>query len=132
MSTPVATIEATATAGQLAQLMADRGIGSVVVQAGDELLGIVTERDLTTKVLASGKDPATVTAEELMSIPVITIEPTAHIDDALETMAEHGIRHLVVALEDELRGMVTVTDLAKSAMELDRRLRSALGTRWED
>lgn len=132
MSSPVATAEATATAVELARKMADRRIGSVVIQEDGELLGIVTERDLIGKVLAKDKAPDEVMARDLMSIPVVTIAPSAHIDDALETMAEHGIRHLVVVLEDELRGVVTVTDLARTASKLDRRLQGALGARWED
>lgn len=132
MSSPVTTAEATATAEELARLMADQRIGSVVLLEDGELLGIVTERDLVGKVLAQGTDPAEARARDLMSIPPVTIVPTAHIDDALETMAEHGIRHLIVVLDDELRGMVTVTDIAQTAMELDRRLQGALGSGWQD
>ncbi len=132
MSSPVATAQATASASELAQRMAEERIGSVVIQEDGELLGIVTERDLIGEVLAKGKAPDEVTARELMSIPVVTIAPSAHIDEALETMAEHGIRHLVVVLEDELRGLLTVTDLARTAGQLDRRLQGALGARWED
>lgn len=132
MSSPVATAQATATAGELARRMADRRIGSVVIQEDAELLGIVTERDLIAKVLAKGRAADEMLARELMSVPVVTIAPSAHIDDALELMTEHGIRHLVVVLEDELRGVVTVTDLARTASKLDRRLQGALGARWED
>jgi CBS domain-containing protein len=90
--------------------MAREAISSILVR-GDDLLGIVTDRDLRTKVIAGGTDPSAAVAE-VMTTPVITVRGDAMADEALRLMLEHGIHHLpVTGADGSVTGVVTDTDL---------------------
>lgn len=114
-----------------AETMRDRGVGSVLVTEDDALVGILTERDLATRVLAEGLDPDGLAISDVMSSPVHTIEPAANIEDAIEAMIEHEVKRLAVVLEDEIRGVVSVRDIAHAEPELARRVTSYMRTQWE-
>lgn len=130
MSEAPALVPADATVRDAARGMWDRQVGSVLVEQDGELVGIVTERDLA-RVLAEALDPDEVTVEAVMSSPVVSIEPAAAIEDAIERMIEHEVKRLAVVLEGELRGVVSVTDIAHAEPELARRVTSYMRTRWE-
>ncbi len=96
----------------LATMMEEEEIGSVVITDGEEPVGIVTDRDLAVQVVAQGADPADHTAEDVMSSNLYTIEPDAGFYQATEMMSDHGIRRLpVVDSNGELSGIITVDDL---------------------
>ena len=100
------------TAAELASTMAEEGVGSVVVTDGAEPTGIVTDRDLTVRVLAEGRDPTAVTAANVMSEDLETIHRGAGFYEATEVMSERGVRRLPVCDSDgELVGIVTADDL---------------------
>lgn len=86
--------------------------GCLVVTDGGGPVGIVTERDIVHKVVASGRRPET-KVSEIMSTPVITIGPRESASEAARKMAEKGIRRLVVTEGTEMVGLLTVTDLAR-------------------
>ena len=93
-----------------AATMAREAISSILVRA-DDLLGIVTDRDLRTKIVAEGIDPA-VPVSRVMTTPVITVPEEAMADEALRMMLQHGIHHLpVVGSDGRVVGVVTDTDL---------------------
>lgn len=97
---------------ELASRMDDSHVGSVVITDGDEPTGIVTDRDLATRVLGDGMDPAETTASDVMSEDPATIDQTAGFYQATELMSEHGIRRLPVCDDDgELVGIITSDDL---------------------
>lgn len=99
---------------KLAATMEERDVGSVVVTNGDEPIGIVTDRDLTKRVLARGRDPAEMTAENVMSEDLCTLEEAAGFYEATELMSEHGIRRLPVCDETgKLTGILTADDLTE-------------------
>jgi CBS domain-containing protein len=104
-----------------ARLMRDQGVGSVVVESGGRLQGLVTERDLARRVVAEGVDPSGTLVREVMSTPVATIEASASLEAAAEAMRAGRVKRLVVVVGDEPRGMVTVTDLAYARPELTQR-----------
>jgi CBS domain-containing protein len=106
-------------------------VGSALVVDGDDLVGIVTERDLTWLV-AEGRDVDEATLADVMSAPVETIEPAANVEQAVAQMEEAGVRRLAVVLDGDLRGVVSVTDIAYAEAELARRARENLSRRWED
>lgn len=95
----------------LAATMADETVGSVVITDGDTPVGIVTDRDLTVRVLGERSDPAGTTAEDVMTDDPRTIERTAGFYEATSLMAEHGVRRLPVCEGDTLVGIVTADDL---------------------
>ncbi len=99
---------------QLASMMADSHVGSVVITDGTEPVGIVTDRDLAIRVIGNGSDPAETTAGDVMSDTLATIEHSAGFYQATELMSEHGIRRLPVCNDnDELVGIITYDDLSE-------------------
>lgn len=117
MSKDVVTISADATMAEAAKLMGEKHIGSLIILEKDEPKGIVTERDLLSKVLAKGKDPEKVRVRDVMSSPLITIKPNARIKEAAQTMIEKKGR-LVVLRGGELAGVITASDLIKSLPDI--------------
>ncbi len=103
------------TAEELAYKMREHGIGSVViVNEKNEPIGIVTERDLVIKVVSRGLKPDEVVAKEIMSSPVITVEEDVDVNEAVEIMANKGIRRLPIVDEDgKLVGIVTMQDILR-------------------
>ncbi|ADD04227.1 CBS domain protein [Natrialba magadii ATCC 43099] len=97
---------------ELATRMDESHVGSVVITDGDEPIGIVTDRDLATRVLGDGMDPAETTASDVMSDNITTVDQTAGFYEATELMSEHGIRRLPVCDDsNELVGIITADDL---------------------
>jgi CBS domain-containing protein len=99
-------------ARELAKLMRDRGIGSVVVVDEDTRpLGIVTESDLVHKVIAD--DAADVVAREIMSSPPVTVTPQEKLSEALYLMLKHRCRRLVVTDDERVTGVLNMGDLLR-------------------
>lgn len=99
---------------ELAQLLRDEGVGSVIVTEGETPVGIVTDRDLATRVLAEAEDPDGLTAADVMSTDLCVASPNAGFYEAAEVMAENGVRRLPVCTEDdELAGIITADDLTE-------------------
>jgi CBS domain-containing protein len=96
---------------QLAKKMELAGIGSIVITRKGRPVGIVTDRDITIKVCALKKNPDDVKAKEIMSTPLLTIEPDAPLEKACQLMAERGIRRLPVVEDDRLVGIISVRNL---------------------
>ena len=118
MEKNVQTVDLDTTAKKSAALMAKKEIGSLVVVQGGAAVGIVTERDLVSKVIADGLDPAKVLVRDIMSTPLITIQPDAKIAEAARLMNEYKIRRVVVTAADgSLAGIVTASDLARVLAE---------------
>lgn len=103
------------TVEQVAVLMKKHNVGSVPVVAALatlELVGIVTDRDLTIKVLAEGRDPRHATVGEVMTPKPITCNPEDQISRALETMARHQVRRLPVVEHGKVIGIIAQADIA--------------------
>lgn len=113
MTRSVVTAPADAPAREVAELMRERGVGSVILVSGADgaVVGIVTDRDLTVGVLAEGRDPGE-PASAHASAPVITVGPGDPVRAAADLMVEHGIRRVPVLDGDALIGIVTLDDLA--------------------
>ena len=110
--TPV-TIREDATAHEAARLMRDKEIGSLVVVEGGKPMGIVTERDLVTKVAASDRQPSRILVRDIMSSPVVAVHPGAEVAEAAKLMSERKIRRLPVVQEGKLVGMITENDIIR-------------------
>lgn len=108
-----------ATAMEAAKLMSSEGLSCVVVvDEEDRPIGIVTEGDLVSRVVARGLRPDEVALREVMSKPLVTVRPGDGAVDALRVMARMGIRHLVVVEGGRLRGVVTDRDVIRVAPAL--------------
>ena len=97
----------------LATIMAEEKVGSVVITNGDAPVGIVTDRDLTVRVLGEQADLASQTAEDVMTTDLCTAEPDAGFYEAASLMAEHGVRRLPVCEGDSLVGIITADDMTE-------------------
>jgi len=107
------TIAAEATAAAAAKVMRDKDIGSLVVVDRGRPIGIVTERDLVTKVAASDLLPSRVVVKDIMTSPVVAVHPHEEVADAAKLMAQRKIRRLPVVEEGKLVGMITENDIIR-------------------
>lgn len=103
------------TVREAAKLLAERDIGPLPVVDGDELVGIVTDRDLVVRVLADDRDPACTTVGEIASTDVAAVEPDVDLDEALRLMDERHVRRLPVVEEGRLVGIVSHGDVDRGA-----------------
>jgi len=112
MTSNVVTAEPSASALEVAQLMRDHNVGSVVViDPGGGPVAMVTDRDLTVRILAE-EAGATTTVGEHASRPLITGDPRMELDEAAALMVQHRVRRLPVVDEERLAGIVTLDDIA--------------------
>lgn len=103
-----------------AELMRDKGIGSVFVTRENEIIGIVTDADLVRRLVAEGLDPTQTTAEQIMSAPIVCIDEQKTLLDANDLMARKHVRHLGVEKDGTLVGMVSVRDMVVFLTNLPR------------
>ena len=96
------------------KLMADKGIGSLVVTENDELKGIVTERDYARKVIIKGRSSKTTQVAEIMTVDVITASSDLTVNKCMAMMTEKRCRHLPVIDDGELVGMISIGDLVQA------------------
>jgi signal-transduction protein with cAMP-binding, CBS, and nucleotidyltransferase domain len=97
----------------LAATMAEENVGSIVLTDDETPIGIVTDRDLTVRVLGNAVDPTEQTAEDVMTSDLCTAEPGAGFYEAANLMAEHGIRRLPICEDDTLVGIITADDVTE-------------------
>ncbi len=119
MTTVVCTVRKNDSVHNLAKRLVDYGVGSAVVIENGTPVGIVTEKDLISKIVARNKVPSEVSVEEVMSQPVITINPNTSLREAARIMMKKGIRRLpVVNNSGELVGIITDNDILSVSLDL--------------
>ena len=112
MSPTVISVESDFTVQDTAKFMHEKNIGSVLIKEKDEYIGIVTETDLTRKVLGGGLDPKTTKVTAVMTPqPLFTLDCHLPVTDANAFMAKKKIRHLPVTDDDKIVGMISVKNL---------------------
>jgi len=119
MSSPVVTLDEDATSNKVADLMDENELGCVIItNKKGQPVGIITERDLVTRVLAKNLKPDAVKAKEIMTSPLVTIEPEATISEAARRMSRLNIRRLGVIYKGNLVGVVSSKDILGVMPEL--------------
>jgi CBS domain-containing protein len=119
MSSPVVTIEENASANKVAELLEKHDLGSIIVTGKEgKPLGIITERDLVWRVLAKNAKPDAIKAKEVMTSPLITIEPDEKISEAARKMSRLNVRRLGVAYKGQLIGLLSSKDILSVMPEL--------------
>ena len=103
------------------QLMADHHIGALVVMRGDELAGILSERDYARKVILMGRSATDTPAWQIMSSPVHTVSPELSLEDCMRLVTDKRIRHLPVIEGGRVIGIVSIGDLVKAVIEDQQR-----------
>jgi CBS domain-containing protein len=102
-----------------AAAMRDQGIGTVVVMTNGAPCGVVTDRDIAVKAVASGKDPSKMTLDEICSNSVVAVSPDQSVDDAVQVMKSHDVKRVLVMEDKKLTGIISLGDLASRSMEGD-------------
>jgi CBS domain-containing protein len=103
------------------ELMAAKGIGAVLVMRGEELLGILSERDYARKIILKGRSSAETAVWEIMSSPVLTVGMLDSVNTCMMLMTEKKIRHLPVVEHGRVAGVLSIGDLVKAVIEEQRR-----------
>lgn len=107
-----------ATVYEAVALMAEKNVGALVVTEDEQLVGIISERDYTRKVMLRGKRSRETFVHEIMSTDVKTVEPKESVDDCLVFMTDKRVRHLPVVVDGKLRGVISIGDLVKHVISV--------------
>jgi len=119
MSSPVVTIEESAPANRVAELLDQHGLGCIIVTNKEgKPLGIITERDLVGRVLAKNLKPDLIKAKEVMTAPLLSIDPDETISEAARKMSRLNIRRLGVVYKGQLIGILSSKDILAVMPEL--------------
>ncbi|WP_421707999.1 CBS domain-containing protein [Algihabitans sp.] len=124
----LSTLGPSATVTEAVRLMRDRHIGAVLILEDQTLLGIFTERDVLTRVVAQERDPATTSLSEVMTANPDTVAPDDKAIDALDRMSTQGYRHLPVVAGERVVAILSIRDLyaaVRRSLERDLRERDA-------
>jgi CBS domain-containing protein len=97
--------------------MAEHGVGALLVMQNDELLGLISERDYSRKVILKGLRSQDTPVKAVMSTPVLTISPYATVQQGMLMMTENFVRHLPVSDGSGIIGVVSIGDLVKAVIE---------------
>ncbi len=106
-----------ATVYQALEIMANKDIGAVLVMDGDQLLGIFSERDYARRCILRNRRSKETQVKDLMTPNVVTIAPSATINDAMELMSRYHIRHLPVTEGGRVIGVISIGDVVKAVIE---------------
>ena len=110
-------VEPHLTAAEVAHRMAELRVGAILVIKDGELKGLFSERDFLVRVVVGGRDAERTTVAEVMTSNVASIEETASLEDAMETMRLHNCRHLPVTSNGKVTGFLSMRDLMNFALE---------------
>ena len=113
MARNVKTISVDATLTELSQSFIDQGVSALLVTAGDEYVGIVSDKRLAREGVAKGLNMETTTVRAIMRSEMLLIESNQPVREAQAMMKANGVRHLVVTENGEIVGIVTISDLIR-------------------
>lgn len=117
MTKNVVTMDVNKSALEAASLMMAKNISTLVLTKNNEPIGIVTERDFLRRICVKNLKASEIKLEQIMSSPLVTIEPTVPIEMAAAAMEEKRIRRLVVVQNRKMLGILTGTDLIKNLQQ---------------
>ena len=102
------------------EIMADKGIGALVVVDGDALAGIMSERDYARKIILLDRGSRETQVAEIMTSDVLTVTPDQTLGECMALMTDRRIRHLPVVVDGKLAGLVSIGDVVRSVIDEQR------------
>ena len=119
----VITVDEDSTVKEAVDIMNEFHIGSLIVLEKGRAKGIVTERDFLKRVIAEAKDVMTTEVKDIMTTPLVVVEPSMDLEDAVKLMLQSKIKKLAVVDANKLVGIVTLTDIARFQPQMIRMLK---------
>ena len=106
-------VKSSLSAEEGARIMSDKGISSLLIEEGEKIIGIVTERDMVTKIAAKGLMPGNIKLKEIMSSPLVLLDGDSPLEAAAELMWKKKIRRIPVMIGTEIAGILTENDIVR-------------------
>jgi len=119
----VVTVDENSSVKEAVDTMNEFQIGSLIVLERGKAKGIVTERDFLRRVIAEAKDVMNTKVKEIMTTPLVVVEPSIDLEEAVKLMFENKIKKLVVVDANKLVGIITLTDIARFQPQMIRMLK---------
>jgi CBS domain-containing protein len=118
MATDVVTVDGSATVAEAVELMKAKQVRALIVdrRSEDDAYGMVTQRDVAYRVVAEGRDPRAVRVYEIMSKPLVVVNPDLDVKYVARLMAQRGLSRAPVLYEQKLQGVVSISDIVMKAM----------------
>jgi CBS domain-containing protein len=113
MTADVVTIEPSASVVDAAKQMIQKEKGPLPVVEGGHVVAMVTDRDIIARVVAEGRDPSSVTVDDISTKELVTASPDQDVDEARRLMAEHELDRILVTEGDQLVGIISEADIRK-------------------
>jgi CBS domain-containing protein len=111
--TDVLKIDASSTVFDAIKKIVDKNVGSILVTEGDEVVGIMTERDYLRKIAVLGRTSHETLVSEIMTAPLVYVTPETTIEESMAIMTDRRIRHLPVVEDEDVVGIISIGDLVK-------------------
>ena len=128
MTTEVAIMDAEVSVKEAAEVMAQEGVSAIIITVEEKAKGIVTERDILKRIVAEDKNAKKTKVKEIMSSPLVTIEPSTDLETAAHLMFEKKIKNLPVTHENRLVGLINLQDICRLQPEILKLLRQTMET----
>jgi CBS domain-containing protein len=113
MTREVITLDENVSAKKAAEIMAQEGVSAIIATSEGKAVGILTERDILKRIVAEDKNSIETKVKEIMSSPLVTIEPSADLEEAAHIMFEKKIKNLPVIKDNRLIGLISLQDICK-------------------
>ncbi|MFZ0183199.1 MAG: CBS domain-containing protein [Nitrosotalea sp.] len=118
MSSKIVTMESNVSSTEIVKIMDKNKVSSVIITKDQVPIGIVTERDMVSKIVAQNKKPSEVKTAEITASPLFIVSSLTPTDDVAKKMVDKKIRRVVVMDSDQALGIITVTDFVKHLHEM--------------
>jgi CBS domain-containing protein len=99
------------------KMMAEKGVGALLVMEGDNLAGIISERDYARKIILKGRSSEMTPVKDIMTAQVFCARPEQTVEECMSVMTEKHIRHLPVVEDEKVVGVLSIGDLVKAIIE---------------